>query len=39
MHAMDSVRYMFTKLKNEGIDWLIMADEDVLFIQPELVFG
>lgn len=39
MHAMDSVRYMFTKLKNEGIDWLIMADEDVLFIQPDLVFG
>ncbi len=39
MHAMDSVRYMFRKLKDEPIDWLIMADEDVLFIQPELVFG
>lgn len=38
MHAMDSVRYMFKKLKGENIDWLIMADEDVLFSQPELVF-
>jgi hypothetical protein len=39
MHGIDSIRYMFRKLKNEGIDWLIMADEDVLFINPNLVFG
>ncbi|WP_298222838.1 hypothetical protein [Flavobacterium sp.] len=38
MHAMDSVCYMFKKLKDQNIDWLIMADEDVLFINPDLVF-
>ncbi len=39
MHAMDSVCYMFKKLKDKKIDWLIMADEDVLFIDSTLVFG
>ncbi len=38
MHAMDSICYMFKKLKDQNIDWLIMADEDVLFINPELIF-
>jgi hypothetical protein len=39
MHAMDSICYMFKKLKNQNIDWLIMADEDVLFIDSNLVFS
>lgn len=39
MHAMDSIRYMFRKLKDQNIDWLIMADEDVLFIDASLVFS
>jgi hypothetical protein len=39
MHAMDSIRYMFRKLKNQNIDWLIMADEDVLFVNSDLVFA
>lgn len=39
MHAMDSVCYMFKKLKGKKIDWLIMADEDVLFIDSTFVFG
>lgn len=38
MHAMDSVAYMFKKLKNRGIEWLIMADEDVVFINAQKVF-
>lgn len=38
MHAMDSVAFMFKKLKNRGIEWLIMADEDVVFINPSNVF-
>ena len=38
MHAMDSICYMFKKLKDKKIDWLIMADEDVLFIDAALVF-
>jgi len=39
MHGIDSIRYMFRKLKDQQIDWLIMADEDVLFIDSSLVFG
>ena len=39
MHAMDSIRYMFKKLKDQNIDWLIMADEDVFFIDSNLVFS
>jgi hypothetical protein len=38
MHALDSIFYMMQKLKGKGIEWLIMADEDVLFENPDLVF-
>jgi hypothetical protein len=38
MHGLDSIFYMMHKLKGKGIDWLIMADEDVLFENPEMVF-
>lgn len=38
MHAFESVKYMFKKLKNKNIDWLIMADEDVIFTNPIAVF-
>jgi hypothetical protein len=38
MHGLDSVFYMMQKLKGKGIEWLIMADEDVLFGNPVLVF-
>jgi len=37
MHGMDSLLYMHKILKGKGIEWLIMADEDVIFIDPELV--
>ncbi|WP_179346244.1 hypothetical protein [Winogradskyella ursingii] len=39
MHGMDSLYYMFKKLKYEGIDWLIMADEDVIFKNSDAVFS
>lgn len=39
MHSIDTIIYMFKRLKDKNIDWLIMADEDVLFIEPNLVFG
>lgn len=39
MHSIDTIVYMFKKLRNHNIDWLIMADEDVLFIDRDLVFG
>jgi len=38
MYGIESLCYMMKKLKNKDIDWLIMADEDVLFKNPELIF-
>ncbi len=38
MHALHSIRYMMKKLSHQNIEWLIMADEDVVFINPGLVF-
>lgn len=35
MHGIDSILYMFKKLKNQDIDWIIMADEDVVFENTE----
>ncbi|WP_298247543.1 hypothetical protein [uncultured Christiangramia sp.] len=35
MHGLASIFYIFKKLKNKDIDWLIMADEDVIFKNPE----
>ena len=38
MHGIDSIFYMIKKLKNKNIDWLIMADEDVLFQDSSVIF-
>jgi len=38
MHGLESIKYMFKKLKNKNIEWLIMADEDVIFSNPNAVF-
>lgn len=38
MHGLDSIFYMMQKLKGRGIDWLIMADEDVFFEISDMVF-
>ena len=38
MHGIHSIYYLFEKLKGHGIEWLIMADEDVIFYQPNAVF-
>lgn len=38
MHSLNSIFYMVRKLKNRNIDWLIMADEDVLFKDATVVF-
>lgn len=35
MYGIESIFFMIKKLKNSSIDWLVMADEDVLFIDPE----
>lgn len=37
MHGLDSIFYMVKKLKGKGIVWLIMADEDILFENSEMV--
>lgn len=39
MYGIDSLCYMMKKLGNKDIDWLIMADEDVLFQDPDAVFN
>jgi hypothetical protein len=38
MYGIDSICYMMKKLKGKGIEWLIMADEDVLFVNSNQVF-
>lgn len=38
MFAIDSICYMMQKLKGKGIDWLVMADEDVLFENSTMIF-
>jgi len=38
MHGIDSIFYMMQKLRNKGIEWLIMADEDVIFTESSVVF-
>jgi len=38
MHGIHSLFYMFKKLKKRNIDWLILADEDVIFTKPDIVF-
>jgi len=37
-YGIRSLLFFIEKLKNSGIDWLIMADEDVVFKKPEYVF-
>ncbi|MEC4004401.1 hypothetical protein OX283_007020 [Flavobacterium sp. SUN052] len=39
MHGIHSILYMMRKLKNKGIDWLIMADEDVVFYDSKIIFS
>ena len=39
MYGINSIIYMMSKFKNLGIEWLIMADEDVIFSQPKQVFS
>lgn len=39
MYGIASICYMFSKLKNKGIEWLIMIDDDIVFIEPDLVYN
>jgi len=39
MHGLHSIKYMMSKLKGKGIEWLIMADEDVIFTDATKVFS
>ena len=37
--GIDSIRFFMRKLKHHDLNWLIMADEDVVFTKPEKVFN
>ena len=39
MHGIHSIKFMMKMLKNENIEWLIMADEDVIFTDSNVVFS
>lgn len=39
MHGIKSICFMMEKLKSKGIEWLVMADEDVLFVKSESIFS
>jgi len=39
MHGLHSIKYMMSKLKGKGIEWLVMADEDVIFTDATKVFS
>lgn len=39
MHGIHSIIYMMKKLRGKNIEWLIMADEDVLFTDSNMVFS
>lgn len=38
MYGIDSLFYMIEKFKRMDFDWLIMADEDVLFLNPNGIY-
>lgn len=38
MHGIHSILFMMKKLKGRDIEWLVMADEDVIFFDPNLIF-
>lgn len=38
LFGVNSIKFMFKKLKKYKFKWLIMADEDVIFVNPENVF-
>jgi len=39
IHSIHSIKYMMKSLKGKGIEWLIMADEDVIFTKSNTVFS
>jgi hypothetical protein len=38
LFGLNSIKLMFKKLKKHKIKWLIMADEDVVFVNPNNIF-
>ena len=38
MYGLQSIDFMFKKLKNKKYEWVIMADEDVFFYDSKIVF-
>ena len=38
LFGLNSIKFMFRKLKKHKIKWLIMVDEDVIFVNPQNIF-
>ncbi|CAD5344978.1 hypothetical protein FLA105535_04992 [Flavobacterium bizetiae] len=39
LFGLNSIKFMFKKLRQQKIKWIIMADEDVIFVNTESVFS
>lgn len=39
LFGLDSIKFMFKKLKRKKFKWVIMADEDVVFVNVESIFS
>jgi hypothetical protein len=39
MHGLDSILFMISKFKTLDVEWLIMADEDVIFYDSNQIFS
>lgn len=37
--SLNSIKFMFKKLRNQKLKWLVMADEDVIYVNPESVMN
>ena len=38
MHNLSSIMFMFKILRRKGVKWIVMADEDVIFVKPDKIF-
>lgn len=39
MHGLSSINFMMQKLRSKNIEWLVLADEDVIFYDSDMVFS
>ncbi|MFV5703597.1 hypothetical protein ACM55F_17195 [Flavobacterium sp. XS2P12] len=39
LYGLNSFKFMFKKLKNQKLKWLVLVDEDVVFVNPDAVLN